>query len=93
MPIRQEDINQTNDTDYRKFDNHHSGGECSNNKNNNLNTGRQNIEDKIALKELVDTFSNLLADKKNTKAQVKLFMPNASVINRRVPHIVASTPG
>lgn len=48
-------------------------------KNDNTNPGRQNIEDKIALKELVDTFSNL-ADKKDTKAQVELFTPNAGVV-------------
>ena len=48
-------------------------------KTENTKAGRQNIEDKIALKELVDTFSNL-ADKKDTKAQVELFTPSASVV-------------
>ncbi len=36
------------------------------------------IEDKIALKELVDTFS-ILADKKDVKTQVLLFTPDATV--------------
>jgi hypothetical protein len=47
-------------------------------KNNNPNGAGQDIADKIALKELVDTFS-ILADKKDTKGQVQLFTANGNV--------------
>ena len=41
----------------------------------------QIIEDQLALKELVDTFSNL-ADTKDTKAQMDLFTDDAEVISK-----------
>ncbi|WP_316675287.1 nuclear transport factor 2 family protein [uncultured Tolumonas sp.] len=42
------------------------------------NARMQQIEDKIALKELVDTFS-ILADQKATKEQVELFADTATI--------------
>ena len=47
-----------------------------------MKSDNTNIEDKIALKELVDTFSNL-ADVKDTKGQVLLFTPNGSTTTLR----------
>lgn len=44
----------------------------------NTNKKMSEIEDKFALKELVDTFS-ILADKKDVKAQVLLFVENAEL--------------
>lgn len=44
----------------------------------NDNQRIREIEDRIALKELVDTFS-ILADKKDIKMQVLLFTPDATV--------------
>src|SRR2546421_7611792 len=44
----------------------------------NLNKRISEIEDRIALKELVDTFS-ILADKKDVKAQTQLFTANGVV--------------
>jgi SnoaL-like domain len=44
----------------------------------NLKKRISEIEDRIALKELVDTFS-VLADKKDVKAQTQLFTPNGMV--------------
>jgi hypothetical protein len=44
----------------------------------NLQKRISDIEDRIALKELVDTFS-ILADKKDVKAQTLLFTPTATV--------------
>ena len=41
----------------------------------------QKIEDQLALKKLVDTFSNL-ADTKDTKAQMDLFTDDAEVISK-----------
>ena len=41
----------------------------------------QKIEDQLALKKLVDTFSNL-ADYKDTKAQMDLFTDDAEVISK-----------
>jgi ketosteroid isomerase-like protein len=41
----------------------------------------QKIEDQLALKKLVDTFSNL-ADTKDTKAQIDLFTDDAEVISK-----------
>ena len=41
----------------------------------------QKIEDQLALKKLVDTFSNL-ADIKDTKAQMDLFTDDAEVISK-----------
>ena len=41
----------------------------------------QKIEDLLALKKLVDTFSNL-ADAKDTKAQIDLFTDDAEVISK-----------
>ena len=45
---------------------------------NNLNKRMQAIEDKLALKEVVDTFS-ILADAKDLHAQIFLFTENAVV--------------
>lgn len=47
-------------------------------KDGNLNMKTNEIEDRIAIKELVDTFS-ILADKKDVKAQTQLFTPGATV--------------
>ena len=41
----------------------------------------QKIEDQLALKKLVDTFSNL-ADYKDTKAQMDLFTDDAEVVSK-----------
>ena len=41
----------------------------------------EKIEDQLALKNLVDTFSNL-ADVKDTKAQMNLFTDDAEVISK-----------
>ena len=41
----------------------------------------QKLEDQLALKKLVDTFSNL-ADTKDTKAQMDLFTDDAEVISK-----------
>jgi ketosteroid isomerase-like protein len=43
----------------------------------NTSKAMTNIEDRLALKEVVDTFSNL-ADKKDVHAQVQLFTPDAT---------------
>src|SRR5829696_3070833 len=47
-------------------------------KNDNTNDRRHDIDEKIALREPVDTFS-ILADKKDTKGQVLLFTANGNV--------------
>ena len=41
----------------------------------------QKLEDQLALKKLVNTFSNL-ADTKDTKAQMDLFTDDAEVISK-----------
>ena len=50
------------------------------------------IEDRVALKELVDTFS-ILADKKDVKAQTLLFTANATVETLRGGVVVAKLSG
>ena len=45
-----------------------------------MNPVIQHIEDRIALRELVDTFSNL-ADEKNVKEQLPLFTEDAELIS------------
>ncbi|MBD0286104.1 MAG: nuclear transport factor 2 family protein [Flavisolibacter sp.] len=52
------------------------------NNNENLSQRIQAIEDRIALKNLVDTFS-VLADVKDVDKQVLLFTENASVVSMR----------
>jgi hypothetical protein len=47
-------------------------------KNEPINSRISPVDDKLALRELVDTFS-ILADKKDTKGQVLLFTQNGSV--------------
>ena len=44
---------------------------------------KSNIEDVLALKKLVDTFSNL-ADVKDVKSQMDLFTDDAEVISKTV---------
>ncbi|MBL8080903.1 MAG: nuclear transport factor 2 family protein [Anaerolineales bacterium] len=50
------------------------------------------IEDRLALKELVDTFS-VLADKRDVTAQVQLFAPDALVETYRKDELVAKLSG
>jgi SnoaL-like domain len=50
------------------------------------------IEDRIALKELVDTFS-ILSDKKDVRAQVQLFTTNATVETSRGCVVVTKLKG
>lgn len=50
------------------------------------------IEDRVALKELVDTFS-ILADKKDVKAQTQLFTPDATLETYRKDVFVSRLSG
>jgi hypothetical protein len=59
---------------------------------NDLNKRVSEIEDRIALKELVDTFS-ILADKKDVKAQTLLFTANGTVETLRGGVVVAKLSG
>ena len=58
----------------------------------NLKKRIAEIEDKMALKELVDTFS-ILSDKKDVKAQTLLFTPDASVETYRNGVVVSKLNG
>jgi ketosteroid isomerase-like protein len=59
---------------------------------NNLAQRIQQLEDKAALKLLVDTFSNL-ADHKDVKAQLPLFTEDATVESYRGGKLVSSLKG
>ena len=52
--------------------------QAQNTKGSNMNAGTKEIEDRIAIKNLVDTFS-ILADQKETQKQTLLFTENAIV--------------
>lgn len=56
------------------------------------NSGLQEIKDKIALRELVDRFSNL-ADEKNIAEQMKLFTDDAVVISMEGERTVSEFKG
>jgi len=56
-------------------------GYAQTNKQNNMESRIQAIEDKMAIKNVVDTFS-ILADVKDIKTQVLLFTENATVDSR-----------
>ena len=58
----------------------------------NLKKRISEIEDRIALKELVDTFS-ILADRKDVKAQTMLFTANATVETYRKDVLVTRLNG
>jgi hypothetical protein len=70
-----------------------SSGEAQTMKTNeNLNNRIVEIEDRIALKELVDTFSTL-SDKKEVRAQTQLFTANATVETYRGGVLAAKLTG
>ena len=58
----------------------------------NLNKRISQIEDRIALKELVDTFS-ILSDRKDVRAQTQLFTPGATVETYRKGELVGKLNG
>ncbi len=58
----------------------------------NLNKRIRQIEDRIALKELVDAFS-VLADRKDVRAQTQLFTPGGTVETYRQGELVAKLNG
>lgn len=59
---------------------------------NSLDKRVREIEDRIALKELVDNFS-ILADKKDVKTQVRLFTANATAETYRRDVLVTKLSG
>jgi hypothetical protein len=59
---------------------------------NDLQKRVREIEDRIALKELVDTFS-ILADRKDVRAQVLLFTANATAETYRKDVLVTKLNG
>ena len=59
---------------------------------NDLNKRIREMEDRIALKELVDTFS-ILADKKDVRAQTQLFTANAILETYRKDVLVTKLTG
>ena len=60
--------------------------------NDDLKTRITEIEDRIALKDLVDTFSTL-SDRKEVRAQTQLFTPNATVETYRGGVLVTKLTG
>ena len=58
----------------------------------NLSKRISQIEDRIALKELVDTFS-ILADRKDVRAQTQLFTPGGTVETYRKGELVTKLNG